>query len=80
MSTIQHDAPKYHIQPYCMNGLNWRLVPDDPDRDDIVVVRFWEAGPLLSDERSKVLVVDLSAVDDMELRAFSTRPALLQQH
>jgi hypothetical protein len=28
----------YHIQPYHMNGLNWRLVPDDPKRDNIVVV------------------------------------------
>ena len=38
MFTIQHDTPKYHIQPYHMNGLNWRLVPDDPDRDNIVIV------------------------------------------
>ena len=28
----------YCIQPYHMNGLNWRLVPDDPGRDNIVVV------------------------------------------
>jgi hypothetical protein len=30
--------PRYTIQPYHMNGLNWRLAPDDPDRDDIVIV------------------------------------------
>jgi hypothetical protein len=36
--TTQHDTPKYHIQPYHMNGLNWRLVPDDPGRDNIVIV------------------------------------------
>jgi len=28
----------YTIRPYHMNGLNWRLVPDDPDRDNIIVV------------------------------------------
>ena len=28
----------YHIEPYHMNGLNWRIVPDDPTRDNIVVV------------------------------------------
>jgi hypothetical protein len=28
----------YCIQPYHMNGLNWRLVPDDASRDNIVVV------------------------------------------
>jgi hypothetical protein len=38
LSTTQHDTPNYHIQPYHMNGLNWRLVPDDPDRDNIVMV------------------------------------------
>jgi hypothetical protein len=30
--------PHYTIQPYHMNGLNWRLAPDDPGRDNIVVV------------------------------------------
>jgi len=29
---------RYHIQPYNMNGLNWRLVPDDQKRDNIVVI------------------------------------------
>ena len=38
VSTTEQDAAKYHIQPYHMNGLNWRLVPDDPDRDNIVIV------------------------------------------
>ncbi len=38
MSATQSAAPKYHIQPYHMNGLNWRLVPDDDGRDNIVVV------------------------------------------
>jgi hypothetical protein len=30
--------PHYTIQPYHMNGLNWRLAPDDPGRDNIAVV------------------------------------------
>jgi hypothetical protein len=29
---------KYHIQPYHMNGLNWRLVSDDDRRDNLIVV------------------------------------------
>ena len=38
---------KYHIQPYHMNGLNWTLVPDDPQRDNVVIVTgfmpsWWE--------------------------------------
>jgi hypothetical protein len=38
LSTTQRDVSKYHIQPYHMNGLNWRLVRDNPDRDNIVIV------------------------------------------
>ena len=35
----QHkEGIRNHIQPYHMNGLNWTLVPDDPNRDNIVVV------------------------------------------
>jgi hypothetical protein len=41
--TTQHDTPKYHIQPYHMNGLNWRLVPDDPGRDNIVIVTGFDS-------------------------------------
>ena len=42
------EARTYHIQPYHMNGLNWRLVEDDDVRDNIVVVTgfmpaWWEA-------------------------------------
>ena len=29
---------KYRIQPYHINGLNWRLVLDDPKRDNIIIV------------------------------------------
>jgi hypothetical protein len=36
--TTRSEISKYHIQPYHMNGLNWRLVPDDPERDNIVIV------------------------------------------
>ena len=37
----------YHIEPYHMNGLNWRLMPDDPEMDNIIVVTgfmpaWWE--------------------------------------
>jgi hypothetical protein len=37
----------FHIEPYHMNGLNWRLVPDDPQMDNIVIVTgfmpaWWE--------------------------------------
>lgn len=36
---MQEDkSKKYHIQPYHMNGLNWRLVIDNPKRDNIIVV------------------------------------------
>jgi hypothetical protein len=38
MTPIAAAAPAYHIEPYHMNGLNWRLAPDDPGRDNIVVV------------------------------------------
>ncbi|MFH1614602.1 MAG: hypothetical protein ABIG61_05930 [Planctomycetota bacterium] len=36
--TRQKAGGKYHIQPYHMNGLNWTIVPDDPKRDNIVIV------------------------------------------
>jgi len=29
---------KWHVQPYHMNGLNWTVVPDDPQRDNIVIM------------------------------------------
>jgi hypothetical protein len=29
---------RYRIQPYHMNGLNWRLAPEDPGRDNIAIV------------------------------------------
>ena len=29
---------KYHLQPYHMNGLNWKVVPEDSTRDNIVIV------------------------------------------
>ena len=38
MMTATPDVKKWHIQPYHMNGLNWTIVPDDPARDNIVVV------------------------------------------
>jgi hypothetical protein len=43
-------VPRYSIQPYHMNGLNWRLAPDDPSRDDIVIVTgfmpsWWTQDP-----------------------------------
>ena len=34
----------YHIEPYHMNGLNWRLSPDDPGGDNIVVVTGFMPG------------------------------------
>ena len=44
----RESVAKYHIQPYHMNGLNWTLVPDEPDRDNVVIVTgfmpsWWEA-------------------------------------
>jgi len=38
----------YHLEPFHMNGCNWRLVPDDPGMDNIIVVTgfmpaWWEA-------------------------------------
>ena len=38
----------YHIQPYHMNGLNWRMVPDGNEKGNITVVTgfmpaWWEA-------------------------------------
>jgi hypothetical protein len=38
MSSGVSQAETYRIQPYHMNGLNWTLVPDDPERDNIVIV------------------------------------------
>ena len=38
MTTSDAIVPRHTIQPYHMNGLNWRLAPDDPGRDNIVVV------------------------------------------
>ena len=38
MSVTQPGATEYHIQPYHMNGLNWRLIPEDDSRDNIVIV------------------------------------------
>ena len=38
MNTPDSNASRYHIQPYHMNGLNWKLAPDDPARDNIVIV------------------------------------------
>ncbi len=38
----------YHIQPYHMNGLNWRVVPDGTEKGNITVdiypYRAWNAG------------------------------------
>ncbi len=47
MTLSEKPEKKYHIQPYHMNGLNWTLVPDDPERDNVVVVTgfmpsWWE--------------------------------------
>jgi len=47
MSSQDILGEKFHIQPYHMNGLNWTLVPDDPQRDNIVIVtgfmpNWWE--------------------------------------
>ena len=47
MTPSEEPKEKYHIQPYHMNGLNWTLVPDDPERDNVVVVTgfmpsWWE--------------------------------------
>jgi len=47
MDSAKEPVEKYHIQPYHMNGLNWTLVPDDPERDNIVIVTgfmpsWWE--------------------------------------
>ena len=36
--TANPDIRKWHIQPYHMNGLNWTIVPDDPGRDNVVIV------------------------------------------
>jgi hypothetical protein len=38
----------YHIEPYHMNGLNWRLVPGGPEMNNIIIVTgfmpaWWEA-------------------------------------
>jgi len=38
VTPIDPATPAYHLRPYHMNGLNWRLAPDEPDRDNIVVV------------------------------------------
>lgn len=38
MDPVTEPRHRYHIQPYHMNGLNWTLVPDDPRRDNIVIV------------------------------------------
>jgi len=47
MSSPDISDRKFHIQPYHMNGLNWTMVPDDPQRDNIVIVTgfmpsWWE--------------------------------------
>jgi hypothetical protein len=47
MTRSEEPEKKYHIQPYHMNGLNWTLVPDDPERDNVVIVTgfmpsWWE--------------------------------------
>jgi hypothetical protein len=47
MSSQDISKENLHIQPYHMNGLNWTLVPDDPQRDNIVIVtgfmpNWWE--------------------------------------
>lgn len=41
-------ATDYHIQPYHMNGLNWRVVPDGAEKGNITVVTgfmpaWWQA-------------------------------------
>ena len=37
MSDTSHGTG-YHIQPYHINGLNWRVVPDGTDKGNITVV------------------------------------------
>ena len=44
---IEPEITRYHIQPYHMNGLNWRLVPDGAESGNIRVVSgfmpaWWE--------------------------------------
>ena len=44
----QKKTKGYHIESYHMNGQNWRLVPDDPEMDNIIIITgfmpaWWES-------------------------------------